>query len=368
MKKVLYTANTFRHLFLCHRPYIKYLGSKYLIDTACNKNEYLDGVRNYYNVNIERSPFKINNIKSIFMMKKIIEEEKYDLIHVNTPMGSVVTRLALIKYKKHSNVKVIYTAHGFHFFKGAPIINYILYYPVEKFLSRYTDVIITMNNEDYKFAKKHFKTKVEYIPGIGFDKNKFSKNISNKELDEFKKDNDINNDDYVISYVAEVSKRKRQVYLIKSLKKYHFTNEKILLIGDLSKSKKLKKIIKQYKLEDYIKLIDFNDNVLYYLKISNLVISVSKQEGLPLNIMEAMYLEKPIIVTDCRGNRDLITNNKNGIVVKLNSKKKLIEAIKFIKNNPKIGESLAKRNKKIINKYSVDNVIEIMKKIYNNIL
>ena len=367
MKKVLYTANTFRHLLLCHRPYIKYLSSNFIVDTACNDNEYLGGVRKYYNVLIERKPFKINNIKSIFVMKKIIEEEKYDLIHVNTPMGAAVTRLALIKYKKNNDVKVIYTAHGFHFFKGAPLINYLLYYPIEKILSKYTDVIITMNEEDYNFAKKHFKTRIEYIPGIGFDKSKFSEKIDTNKLNRIKKENNISDNDYVISYVAEISNRKRQVYLIKTLKKYKFTNEKILLIGDISNSKRIIKYIKKYKLENYIRLIDFNDDILYYLTMSNLVLSVSKQEGLPLNIMEAMYLEKPIIVTNCRGNRDLITNNKNGLVISLNSKKELIDSIMYIKNNPKVGEKLGKRNKKIINKYSIDNVLDIMKRIYNSL-
>lgn len=368
MKKILYTANTYRHLYLCHLPYIKYLSSNYILDTASNNNKKVEEVRNAYNIPIERKPFKINNIKSIFILKKIIEEEKYDLIHTNTPMGSVVTRLAALKYKKRSNLKIIYTAHGFHFFKGCPIINYLIYYPIEKILSRCTDIIITMNKEDYNFARKHFKTKIEYIPGIGFNKDKFDKKITNKEIEKFKEKNNINDNDYVISYIAEISKRKRQEYLIKALKKYPFTNEKFLLVGDQTNSKKIRKYIKKYKLDNYIKLIDFNEDVNKYLHISNLVISVSKQEGLPLNIMEAMYLNKPIIVTNCRGNRDLIKNNTNGIVVSLNNKKELIEAIKYMKLNPKVGERLGKRNKKIIDKYSIDKVFIIMKKIYDKLL
>ena len=217
MKKILYTANTYRHLYLCHLPYIKYLSSNYILDTASNNNKKVEEVRNAYNIPIERKPFKINNIKSIFILKKIIEEEKYDLIHTNTPMGSVVTRLAALKYKKRSNLKIIYTAHGFHFFKGCPIINYLIYYPIEKILSRCTDIIITMNKEDYNFARKHFKTKIEYIPGIGFNKDKFDKKITNKEIEKFKEKNNINDNDYVISYIAEISKRKRQEYLIKDL-------------------------------------------------------------------------------------------------------------------------------------------------------
>lgn len=368
MQKILYTANTYRHLYLCHLPYIKYLNSKYIIHTACNSNKEVPNANKSYFVPIERKPFNLNNIKAIFKLKKIIETEQYDMIHTHTPMGAVVTRLAALKYKKKHKLTIIYTAHGFHFFKGAPIINYILYYPIEKFLSKYTDLIITINKEDYEFAKKHFKTKIEYLPGIGFNKQKFSQKITKEQLNKFKIKNDISNKDYIISYVAEISKRKRQLYLLKTFKNYTFTNEKILLIGDQYDCKKINKYLKKYNLENNIKLIDFNDNIPMYLNISNIVISVSKQEGLPLNIMEAMFLEKPIIVTNCRGNRDLITNKKNGIVVDINNKKELLNAIEFIKNNPSIAKKLGKENKKIIDIYSIDNTLNIMKKIYSNYL
>lgn len=368
MYKILYTANTYRHLYLCHLPYIKYLNSKYIVHTACNSNQKVLNANKSYFIPIERKPFRINNIKAIFKLKKIIETEKYDLIHTHTPMGAAITRLATIKYRKKNKVTIIYTAHGFHFYKGGPIINYIFYYPVEKILSKYTDLIITMNKEDYEFAKKHFKTKVSYIPGIGFNKEKFSKKITKKQLNEFKKNNNISNKDYIISYVAEISKRKRQLYLLKTLRNYHFTNEKFLLIGELYDCKKIGKYLKKYNIEKNIELIDFNDNIPLYLNLSDIVISVSKQEGLPLNIMEAMFLEKPIIVTNCRGNRDLITNNQNGLVVSINNQKELLNAIKFLKDNPTIAKKLGKENKNIIDTYSIDNTLDIMKDIYSNYL
>ena len=364
MKKILYTANTYRHLCLCHITYIKYLSTKCIVHTACNSDNKIDGVTEAYYIPVERKPFKLNNLKAIYKLRKIIEREKYDVIHTHTPMGAVVTRLAAIKYRRHHGVKIIYTAHGFHFFKGCPILNYIFYYPIEKLLSRYTDLIITMNDEDYKFAKKHFKTEIAYIPGIGFNKEKFSKKVTDKELANLKKENGLSNKDYIISYIAEISKRKRQMYLLKALKKYPFTNEKILLIGDHYDSKKVEKYIIKNKLDKYVKIIGFNDNILSYLKISDLVISVSKQEGLPLNILEAMYLQKPIIVTNCRGNIDLITNNKNGIVVNMNDKEKLLSSIKYLKDNPEIAKKLAIGSQKIIDKYTIDSVLKIMKKIY----
>lgn len=364
--KVLYTANTYRHLYLCHKPYIKWFhDKKFIVHTATNSNKKLENVDHNYNIPVERYPFKLNNIKAIFKLKKIIEKEKYDIIHTHTPMGAVVTRLASIKYRKKNDVKIIYTAHGFHFYKKCPIINWLIYYPVEKILSKYTDLIITMNEEDYKFAKKYFKTKIEHIPGIGFDEQKFSKKLSNIEQNKLKEKLNIDKNSYIISYVAEINKRKRQMYLLKTIKKMELTNELFLLIGDDQNSKNIKKYIKKHNLQKHVKIIGFQENIGDYLDISNLIISVSNQEGLPLNIMESMYKEKPIIVTNCRGNIDLIQNKINGIVVDIKNKKQLINSISILKNNNNYAQKLGEYNKKIINKYSIRNVLPIMENIYN---
>lgn len=364
--KVLYTANTYKHLYLCHKPYLKWFHDKgFIVHTATNSEEKLDHVDCNFNIPVERKPFKLKNIKALFKLKKIIEKEKYSIIHTHTPMGAAITRLASIKYRKNNDVKVIYTAHGFHFYKGANLINWLIYYPVEKILSKYTDLIITMNKEDYEFAKKHFKTKVEYIPGIGFNEEKFSLQTKEKTKKDIKKELNIKDDSYVISYVAEIQKRKRQMHLLKTIKKMKLTNEVFLLIGDGQKTNKIKKYIKKNNLENHVKLTGFKENINNYLDISDLVISVSNQEGLPLNIMEAMYKNKPIIVTNCRGNIDLIEHNINGLIVDLEDKQQLIESILLIKNNPKLSKKLGEYNKKLINKYSIKNVLPIMENIYN---
>lgn len=367
--KVLYTANTYNHLYLCHQPYFKWFKKQhFIVHTATNSNKELSGVDKTFNISIKRFPFKYGNIKAFFQLKKIIEREKYDLIHTHTPTGAVLTRLASIKYSKKNNVKIIYTAHGFHFFKKCPFINYIIFYPVEKILSKYTDLIVTINQEDYKFAQQHFKTNIQYIPGIGFEPEKFKKTLTKKQQEIFRKQNDLNPEDYVISYIAEISNRKRQLYLVDALRNMELTNEKFLLIGDNSRANKLRKKILKYKLEDHVKVLGFKNNVGDYLDISDLVISVSKQEGLPLNIMEAMYKKKPIIVTDCRGNRDLIQNHDNGIVIGIKDKEGLINSIKFLKENPKYAKILSSKNRDVVEKYSIDSVLPIMEDIYIKML
>ena len=175
MKKVLFTATVDSHILHFHIPYLQYFHEQgYEVHVATNGTEEIPFCDVKHTVSFERSPFKANNIKAIKQLKEIIDKEKFNIIHCHTPMGSVVTRLAAKQARKKYNTKVIYTAHGFHFFKGAPILNWILFYPVEKWLSKYTDCLITINEEDYTLAKNKFHAKkVELVHGVGVDEKKW---------------------------------------------------------------------------------------------------------------------------------------------------------------------------------------------------
>ena len=366
-KKVLIVANTDRHLNLCYLAYIKWFKDNgYIVDVATNSNKQIPNCHKKINIPITRTPFKISNFKAIKILRNVIIEEKYDLISTSTPMGGVVTRFAVRKIKNRP--PVLYTAHGFHFFKGAPLINWLLYYPMEKYLSLYTDVLITINKEDYNFSKKHFKLKNYFIKGIGYHQNNFNKQITLKEKNALKKELGIKPKEYIISYIAEISKRKRQKYLVNTLKQMDLTNVKVLIVGEDCLNGQVQKLVAKYNLNEHILFLGFRNDINSILEISNLVISVSKQEGLPLNIMEAMAKLKPIIVTDCRGNRDLIKNNKNGLVVPINDQTKLIKAITKLKNNPRIAQKLAKENQKIVEEYELDNILPKYTKIYEDLL
>ena len=155
MKKVLFTATvTKTHINTFHLPYIKFFKEKGYETHVCSKNDFIGEeciIPNcdiHYDIQFERSPMNIKNIKAYMQLKKIINENEYEIIHCNTPVASILTRLAAIKARK-KGTKVIYTAHGFHFFKGAPLLNWMLYYPAEKICSYFTDILITINKEDY---------------------------------------------------------------------------------------------------------------------------------------------------------------------------------------------------------------------------
>lgn len=360
MKKVLFTATVDSHILQFHLPYLKWFKEQgYEVHVATNGDEKIPYCDVKHKITFERSPVKTNNINAIFKLKKIIEKEEFQIIHTHTPMGSVVTRLAAKNARKKYKTRVIYTAHGFHFFKGAPLINWIVFYPIEKYLSKYTDCLITINEEDYNLAKAKFKAKkIELVNGVGVDENKFDFKMSDEEKHELRQNLGLKDNDFVIIYVAELSKRKNQGMLIKTVKKLideSKDNIKVILPGIDSRNGYYQEMTKKLEIEKNIKFLGYRKDIPKLLKISNLYVSTAKQEGLPVNIIEAMFSGLPIIATDCRGNRDVAEK-----VVNIDNINELYESIKkYINSEEKYISS------EITNKYKLKNIIKEMVKIYN---
>lgn len=359
MKKVLFTATVDSHILAFHTPYLKYFKEKgYEVHVATNGDEKIPYCDKKIKIPFERSPYKINNIKAIKQLKKIINKEKYEIIHTHTPMGSVVTRIAAAHSRKENKTRVIYTAHGFHFYKGAPKKNWLIYYPIEKILARYTDDLITINKEDYELAKKKFKTKVHYIPGVGIDPKKFDIKMTDKEKEELRKSLGLTKNDFVMIYPAELNYNKNQIFLIDVMEEIckRHSNIHLLLAGKDSFNGYYQKIVKEHNLENNIHFLGFRNDIPQLLKISNISVSSSLREGLPLNIIEAMYMGLPIVATECRGMSDLI---KKESLIKKNSKEQFINRIIKTYSN-----EIEKKTNKNMKKYLLNNILKQYIKIY----
>lgn len=369
MKKVLFTATVDSHIIQFHIPYLKWFKENgYEVHVATNGNENIPYCDIKHKISFERNPLKLNNIKAIFSLKKIIEKEKFNIIHCHTPMGSVATRIAAINARKKYNTRVIYTAHGFHFYKGAPIKNWIIYYPVEKICAKWTDCLITITKEDFELAKKKFNAKsVKHVYGIGIDTKKFDKELSEKEKELQKKRLDIKNNDIVFSYVAELNKNKNQILLINTMKelKKEIPNIKLLLVGDGDLLTEYQQTIQNDYLDDVIKLLGRRNDINEILSITDIYLASSIREGLPVNIMEAMYKGLPIIATDNRGHRELIKDNVNGNLVS-NDEKEFLKQIKNILKDKEKQQVYEKNSRQLVNKYKLENVMKNMTKIYSN--
>ena len=369
MKKVLFTATVDSHILQFHLPFLKLFKEKgYEVHVATNGNDEIPYCDVKHVVSFERSPIKINNLKAIGQLRKIINEEKFDIIHTHTPMGSVVTRLAAKNARKKYHTRVIYTAHGLHFFKGAPLKNWLVFYPVEKYLSKYTDTLILINQEDYNLCKRKFKKckDIQYVPGVGIDEAKFDFEMSDKEKHDLRKSIGVKDDDFVIIYPAEISKRKRQIWLIETISNLLKKNSSIhlLLPGKDSLDGKCQELVKELNLEKQVHFLGYRKDIPKLLKISNLAISSSNQEGLPVNIMEAMYVGLPIVASDCRGNRDLVHNHVNGYLIGINDNASFSESIYKLYQSKLSNNNFSIESKNIIKEYLLDKIICIISNIY----
>lgn len=367
MKKVLFTATVDSHILAFHIPFLKYFKEKgYEVHVATNGDEEIPYCDKKIKISFERSPFKLNNLKAISQLKKVVNKEKYDIIHTHTPMGSVVTRLASKQARKKYNTRVIYTAHGFHFFKGAPKKNWLLFYPVEKYLSKYTDTLITINKEDYELAKNKFKKckDVQYVPGVGIDENKFNIKMTLKEKQELRKSIGLSKDDFVLIYVARMDKNKNQGFLIEVMKELvpNYPNIHLLLVGPDELNGIYQEQAKE--VDRNVHFLGFRKDIAKLMKISDIAVSSSLREGLPVNIMEAMFSELPVVATDARGVRDLIENKKNGYIVEPNNMDEFIWYISQLYDKKELREKLSKNNIKKIEDYKLEKIIKQMGKIY----
>lgn len=369
MKKVLFTATVDSHILQFHLPFLKFFKEHgYEVHVATNGDENIPYCDVKHVVCFERKPIKLNNLKAIKQIKKICEEEKFDIIHCHTPMGSVVTRLAARKARK-KGTRVIYTAHGFHFFNGASIKNWLIFYPVEWYLAKYTDTLITINMEDYELAKKKFSKRckdIQYVPGVGIDEEKFVFDLTDKEKKELRESIGVKKDDFVMIYPAELSKRKRQIWLISTLKDLlnENSNMHLLLPGKDSLNGKCQSLVNDLGLTNQIHFLGYRKDIPKLLKISDMALSSANQEGLPVNIMEAMYIGLPIVASDCRGNRDLVKDGENGYIIGLNDPVEFTKCVKKIYNIDKETKQFSMTSKKIVKEYLLDKIIVNMKSIY----
>lgn len=366
MKKALYVATVDIHIRTFHLPYLKLLHDNgYEVHVATNGNEQFPNCDVKHQICIERSPFKLSNLKAITQLKRIIETEKFDIIHCHTPMGSVVARLAAKKVK-NNKTRVIYTCHGFHFYKGSSFLNWILFYPIEKYLAAFTDTIITINQEDYNLARKKFSNRcndIQYLPGIGVDDSKFKSRLSIEVLKKLKRELNLDDDDFVIIYPARLCPDKNQILLLKLMQIINQNNKiKLLLPGKDEYDGYYQQFVKQNSIKNVF-FLGYRNDISNLLKISNLLVATSVREGFGINLVEALACQVPVIAVDNRGHREIIENGINGFIIK-NDLNDLVKKFNLIYNDKKLYNELKSNSYESVKKFFISNSLNKMKKIY----
>lgn len=371
-KKVLFVATVVKsHINVFHLPYIKWFKENGYETHVCAKDDF-DGeeciIPNcdvHHNIPFERSPINKMNFKAYKQLKKIIEENKYDIIHCNTPVASILTRLAAIKARKNGT-KVIYTAHGFHFFKGAPLMNWILYYPAEKICSYFTDVLITINNEDYELANKKMKAKkIYHVHGVGIDTKKFSD--IKVDIEDKRKELGVPIDAKVILSVGELSKRKNHEVVINALAKLNDKNLHYCIVGRGELNYHLEEQAKKLGISENTHILGFRNDIDEICKVSDLFCFPSKQEGLPVALMEAMATGLPVVCSNVRGNNDLIKHGIGGYLCNSGDVNMFKDSIKKMFDDMEFTEKSSNNNIKYAKKFDINNVKKHMEMIYKEV-
>lgn len=318
-----------------------------------------------HQIDFVRSPFRIvKHIKAYIQLKRLMKEYKFDLVHCHTPVGGAIGRLSA----KAVNVDyIIYTAHGFHFYNGASFLRWALFYPVERMLAYYTDTLITINKEDYKRAKS-FRLrdggKVEYIPGIGIKTGNYNKNIVSKE----KKFQELglSNRRIILTSVGELSARKNHSAVIRAIAKIKEENILYLICGSGRKERKLRKLVNKLGIENKVIFLGYRKDVEEILAISDVFIFPSKQEGLPVAVMEAMAAGRPIICSKIRGNTDLVQDGIGGYLVEADDIEGYVKAIQsMLRCKEEKRNNMGSINVEKIKQFDLEQVEKAMVSIYH---
>ena len=309
-------------------------------------------------------PRKIYDIKGIFksikQIRKMCKKEKYALMHCQSPIGSVVARAAAIKARKNG-MKVIYTAHGFHFYKGAPKKNWIIFYQIEKVFSYVTDVLITINKEDYTFAKKHMNAKqVEYLPGVGIDTEKFW--LENFDEETKRAELGITKNDLMILSVGELNKNKNQEVIIRAIAKLNDSRIHYFIAGRGDKEEYLRNLAKSLGVN--LQLLGYRTDIIELLNTADIFALPSLREGLSVALMEAMSAGLPCIVSRIRGNVDLIEEGKGGYLCEPDDVDGFKNRIGELMFKSKKKTEFSKFNRERITFFDIKEINDKMKLIY----
>ena len=370
-KKVLLVATVQSHIAQFHRPLATLLhdnGCEVHVaarDNLAEKNGLrIDFADKIYNLPFARSPKSKDNYFAYKQLKKILDTEKYDVVHCNTPMGGIVTRLAAREARK-KGTQVIYTAHGFHFYKGGPLKSWIFYYPIEKLFSRLTDILITITYEDYRLALKEFHCRVEHMHGVGVDEKRYfpvdkaQKNILRQKMG-------FGSEQKIILCIGELNENKNQSVAIRMMHtiKEQYPDALLLLAGNGPKQSYLEELIAKEGVHNNVKLLGYVTNLQDYQHIIDVQVCCSRREGLPLNVVESMLSGNAIVATLNRGHRELIQDGKNGYIVPQNDPIAMADKVLTLFHDDNLKSEMESVAHKFAIQYGVNSVKKELARIY----
>ena len=371
MKKLLLTATVQSHICQFHRALVEMLRETQpnieihvaARDNLSEKNGLkLDFADKVFNVPFERSPLSPKNFSAYRQLRRIIDEGDYDVIHCNTPVGGILTRMAANKARKNGT-RVIYTAHGFHFYQGAPKKNWMIYYPLERFFAKRTDTLITINEEDFRLAKEKFHCDVRHIHGVGVDDRRYR---TGDESEKAALRKNLGLDGRIILCVGELLPNKNQAMAVRSMPDVvrAVPDAQLLLAGNGIEKTAIEALIEELGMREHVRLLGYTLNMEEYQRVSEISVSCSRREGLGLNLIEGMLSGNPVVATRNRGHNELVHDGENGFLIGQNDYDALAERLIELLSDDKKRTFLSENGYRLAQKYSFPSVKKELKEIY----
>ncbi|MEY2858018.1 MAG: hypothetical protein RLZZ74_2330 [Cyanobacteriota bacterium] len=318
-----------------------------------------------YDIQWSRNVFDPRNLLAgVSRVKEVVAEANYDLVHVHTPIAAFVTRYALKDLKK---TKVIYTAHGFHFYRGGSAVKNAIFLGLEKLAGQWTDYLVTINQEDEAAAKKHNflpAERVYYTRGIGVDTEYYaSVKVNPADLAQVRQELSLSDNDTLLLAIAEFTPRKRHRDLLNALVKVANPQVHLALAGEGPIKIELKALTKELGIEKQVHFLGYRKDIPTLIQAADAVLLVSQQEGLPRSIMEAMCLNTPVIGSNIRGTQDLLENGC-GLLVELGDTDALAKAMTQVVEDPDSLAAMAAKAQVKMASYDLKQIIQQYSDIY----
>jgi len=368
--KVLFIAHVENHLLNFHQPFFTYFREKgWQVHVATSMGKRREELVRLgvvcHHVAFARSPFSLLNISAFRQLRQIMEQEKFSLVHVHTPVGAFLGRLAA---QVTATKPVVYTVHGFHFYQGSPVRNWLLYYPFERLAARWTDALVTINREDYELAKKfplRGKGTVSLLRGVGLDLKLYCCHESTVRL-QVRESLGFKVDDLLMLFVGEFMAGKNHLQSLRMLQKLTAEQQNIflLLAGEGEYEQELHAWVEKLGITERVRFLGFRRDIPDLLCASDILLLTSLREGLPRAVMEAMASGRPVVATDIRGNKDLVVDGKNGFLVPVHDVEKTTEAVRELAADKELAARMGKAGQEMIKPYAIEQVLAEMEQVY----
>ena len=367
--KILFLATVDSHIYYFHIPFMKLLVDMgYEVEVACADTGFTEKIEKegfkVHKIPFSRNPLSPMNVKVFLMLLNLLKTNNYQMIHTHTPVASFLGRIAgKIAKVPH----IVYTAHGFHFHEYGSRLKNFAYFRLEKFAGRFTDVLITINRDDYEIAKKRNLVpngRIICIKGVGVDTEKF-------KLDDDHKFRALDGDILNLLTVGRLEREKNYFHLIKIayLLKQKGVKLKLFIVGDGPLKERIISYAKSLKLESDCIFTGYLEDTREVLKDSHIFVFASSREGLPVSLMEAMTMEKPVVAYNIRGVRDLVVDRVTGFLVPFGDVDVFAEKVKFLYEHPEVARDMGRKaRERIVREFSLEIILKDMEKLYRQIL